>query len=303
VTAGSTASARHAGTVAVIVGLVVVALKAAAALRSGSLALLADAAEAVVNLATALVIATAARAGDLGAEARQRYGHGKLEFLSGSIEGAVVVLAAFLVALEAIARFGARPHLSWLGVGMLASVVATASNAALARHLDRVGRRHELTILRADATHLRHDAIASLAIIAGLGAAWITGRWFLDALVALAAAAHILVAGLRAVRVSLTTEIEEPLAADELRLLDGRLADEGPPVVAIERLRSVRDGQKVELELRLVISRHALVYEAHEICDRLEADLGMLFPGARVSIEVVPEPPVTEVRSRRRAAR
>ena len=279
----------RAGLVSVAVGFVVLALKVAAALYTGSLALLSDAAESVVNVVAALVAAASIRYAARPADANHPFGHGKAEYLSAGIEGALVVMAAFVVAFEAFTRFGEVPHLRALGFGLAISVAATAANALLARFLNAAGRKHRSPALLADAIHVKSDVITSLGVYGGFALAWFTGYWPLDAILALGVALHILLAGMRAVRHSMAGLLDETLPAEELRAIEERLAAEGPPVLEFHDLRTRRAAAQVFIEFHLVISRYALVYEAHEICDRIEADLQVLHPEARITIHVEPE--------------
>jgi len=279
----------RAGLISVAVGLAVLALKTFAALRTDSLALLSDAAESVVNVVAALIATASIRYAGRPADENHPFGHGKIEYLSAGIEGALVVLAAFVVAFEALGRFGSAPRLPQLSLGLAVSIVATGTNVLLSRYLGRVGRRHHSPALLADSLHVRADVATSLGVYAGLGLAWATGYWPLDALIALAVSVHILIAGLRAVRQSVSGLLDEALPAEEIAAIEARLGVEGPPVVEHHDLRTRRAGADVFIELHLVISRYALVYEAHEICDRIEADLAELFPRSRVTIHVEPE--------------
>jgi cation diffusion facilitator family transporter len=289
VTAVESRAAWRAGLVSVAVGLAVVALKSYAAWRTQSLALLAGAAESVVVVVAALIAAASIRYGARPADAHHPFAHGTLEYLAAGIEGALVVLAAFVVAFEAMARFGQAPRTAELGAGLAVSLFAAGGHALLARWLLRVGRREHSPRLVAGALHVRGDVTTSVAVLAGFGAAWLSGYWPLDALVAFGVAFHILVAGLRAVRHSMSGLIDEVLPHAEIEAIERRLREEGPPAVGFHDLRTRRSGAQVFVEFHLVISRYALVYEAHEICDRIEADLGALFPGARVTIHVEPE--------------
>jgi cation diffusion facilitator family transporter len=196
------------------------------------------------------------------------------------------VLAAFVVGFEAIARYGHAPRAGGLAVGLAVALAATGVNAGVSRHLEAVGRRHRAPALLADALHLRHDVVTSLAVYGGLGLAWATAWWPLDALLAVGVGVHILFNGLRAVRQSVSGRFDEALAADELRAIEARLRAEGPPVVGFHGLRARRAGAQVFVDLHLVVSRYAMVYEAHQICDRIEEDVGRLQPGARVTIDL-----------------
>ena len=290
VTAPAAREPFRAGLVAVTVGLVALALKGYAAWRTESLALLADAAESVVNVVVGLIATASVSHSVRGAEeGPSAAGHGKIELLSAGIEGALVVVAAFVVVFEAIARFGRTPQLPTLAVGLAFALAATGANAALARSLEATGRRHASPALAADAQRVRQDVLTSLAVYAGFGVAWMTRWWPLDALLAIAVSVHILISGLRAVRQSVSGPTDEALPADELAAIEARLRAEGPPVLSFDGLRARRVGGRVVIDLKLVISRYVLVYEAYEICDRIEADLQRLHPGARVSIDVEPE--------------
>lgn len=279
----------RAGLVSVAVGVLVLALKSYAAWKTQSLALLSDAAESVVNVAAAMIATASVRYAARPADDNHPYGHGKVEYLSAGIEGALVVVAAFVVALEALARIGQPPRIPALGLGLAVSGIATFANLLLARHLMRIGRRWHSPAILTDAVHVRSDVWTSFAVYVGFGVAWVTGYWLLDAALAMAVAAHILVAGLRAVRHSVSGLMDESLDDAEMRRIESRLRAEGPPVIETHDLRTRRAGAQVFIEFHLVISRYALVYEAHEICDRIEADLESDFPGSRVTIHVEPE--------------
>jgi cation diffusion facilitator family transporter len=289
----------RAGVVAVALGLLALALKGYAAWRSESLALLADAAESVVNVVAALVATASVSGPPRSADGSPPEGHGRLELLSAGIEGALVVLVAFVVAFESIARYGQSPQLAAVGVALACALAATGLNAGLSRYLEGVGRRHRSPALLADALHLRHDVVTSLVVYAGFGVAWTTRWWPLDALLALGVSIHILISGLRAVRQSVSGQLDETLPAGELAAVEARLRAEGPPVVGFHDLRTRRVGGQLWIDLHLVVSRYALVYEAYEICDRIEADLERLHPGVRVAIDVVPEGEARRVRPQR----
>lgn len=281
--------AGRAAAVSLLVGFAVFALKLFAALLTGSLALLSDALESVVNVAAAAMLWAAIRISSRPADDNHPYGHAKIEYVSAGLEGALVVGAAATIAWQAVTRFGREPAQPELGTGLVVSILATAVNLALALWLRRMGRLHRSPALAADALHIRTDVYTSLAVYAGFGVAWVTGKWALDAVVALAMAAHILFAGLAAVRASLAGLMDESLAAGELEALERVLGAEGPPVLEHHGLRTRRSGWHTFVDLHLVVEGRTTVAVSHAICDRIEKRIGELLPGAQVTIHVEPE--------------
>jgi len=279
----------RAGLTAISVGALALALKLFAAWRTDSLALLADAAESIVNLVAALVATASVTYATRPTDDKHPFGHGKVEYLSAGIEGALVVLAAGVVAFEAIARFGDAPRREMLAVGLAVALLATGANAVLVRYLDRAGRRLHSAPLLADAQRLRGGVRIALVVYAGFGAAWISAWWPLDALLALGLSGHILIAGLRAVRHSVSGLFDESMGGDELATIERLLGGLGPPVVGYRDLQARRSSGEVVVELALVVSRYSMVYEAHETSEQLEAAIERFFPAARISIRIVPE--------------
>jgi len=280
---------RAAGLISVAVGLAVLALKSYAAWRTQSLTLLSDALESVVNVVAAGIAAAAIHYASRPADANHPWGHAKIEYFSAATEGGLVALAAVTIAYQAVRRFGAEPLLPELGVGLTVSVVATAANLTLALWLGRIARRHRSPALAADALHVRSDVWTSAGAYVGFGVAWGTRRWELDALVAIAVAIHIFFAGLRAVRTSVSGLMDEGLPPNELDEISASIGREGEPVVEHHDLRTRRAGPDLFVEFHLVVTGRTTVQASHDVCDRLEASIRKLHPGAHVTIHVEPE--------------
>jgi cation diffusion facilitator family transporter len=289
VRASESNSAQRAALLSVLVGAVVLALKLLAAQVTGSVALLSDALESVVNVVAAAVLWLALRVSARPADHNHPYGHAKAEYFSAGFEGTLVVLAAATIAWQALARFGAPPRVPELGLGLAVSALATVVNVTLALALERVGRRRRSPALLADAIHVRSDVYTSVALYAGFGVAWATGIWSLDALLALAMAVHILWAGVRAMRESIGGLMDEGLAAEELRMIEGILELEGPPVLEFHDLRTRRAGWRTFIELHLVVEGSTSVDAAHAVCDRLEQAIAHQVADSEITIHVEPE--------------
>ena len=132
-------------------------------------------------------------------------------------------------------------------------------------------------------------SISSFALYGGFGVAWATGVWALDAIVALVMAVYILWAGVRAMRESIGGLMDEGLAREEVRMIEGILAAEGPPVLEFHDLRTRRAGWRTFVELHLVVEGSTTVDAAHEICDRLEQAIAHEVEDSEITIHVEPE--------------
>lgn len=282
-------SAQRAALASVLVGAAVLGLKLLAAQVTDSVALLSDALESVVNVVAAAVLWAALRVSARPADHNHPYGHAKAEYFSAGFEGTLVVLAAATIAWQALARFGQPPRVPDLGLGLAVSAAATLVNLSLAIALERVGRRRRSPALLADAIHVRSDVYTSVALYAGFGVAWATGYWVLDALLALAMAVYILWAGVRAMRESIGGLMDEGLAGEELRMIEGILVQQGPPVLEFHDLRTRRAGWRTFVELHLVVAGQTTVEEAHAICDRLELAIAHEVSDSEITIHVEPE--------------
>jgi len=278
----------RAAIVSVAAGLAILALKLAAYVVTGSVAILSDAAESVVNVVAANValisLVVAVRPPDEG----HQYGHGKAEYISSATEGGLIVLAGVWVLITAILRF-IRPvplqHLDW---GLLVLVVATAANLLTARFLLRVSRDADSLALEADARHLLADVLTSIGVLAGLVLAWVTGLAWLDAAVAAAVAAHIIRMGAGVYSQGLYGLMDKSLPAVEEAVIRAILDEHQDEIVEYHALRARKAGSARFIDLHLVLHRVLTVGQAHALCDHLEEHIEAAMHGSDITIHVEP---------------
>ena len=276
-----------AGTI--VVGVVVLAMKALAWRLTGSAALYSDALESVVNVVASLIAFGALRVARRPADANHPYGHDKAEFFAAVIEGVLIIFAAASILQHAWATWNQDPRLEqiWLGLGL--NAVSTAINAGWAVMLLREGRQHRSAALMADARHLNSDVVTSVGITAGLVLAIGTGLHWLDPLLAVGTAVHVLWSGLNVVYSSVGGLMDAAPASvvmDRIRHLVGQHAD---GAIEAHDLRTRHAGRLTYLEFHLVVPGDMRVAEAHAICDRIEAALKAEVDGLVITIHVEPE--------------
>lgn len=218
------------------------------------------------------------------------FGHTKAEYFSAVLEGVLVVLAALMIAREALPRLLDPEPLTDLGPGLLVSLLASLINGLLAWHLIRQGRLLRSPALTADGYHVLSDVLTSVGVLAGVGLAWFTGAWVLDPLLALLVAGNILLMGFRLVRQSVGGLMDEGLSAEEVERIHATIvkALEGR-ALEIHDLKTRRAGNRAFLEFHLVVPGSMTVEESHRLCDELERVLEEGFPGLAVTIHVEPE--------------
>lgn len=283
----SRAVATAFGSVAVSAAVLV--LKLLAWGLTGSVALLADALESVVNVVAALAALAAVRFAALPADANHPYGHAKAEYFSAVLEGALIVLAAVLILNEAWGAWREPRAPEQAVLGLAVSAVATAANAAWAVVLARRGKALRSPALLADAQHLFADVVTSAGVILGVAAVAATGLLWLDPLLAALTAANILWSGGRLVRASVGGLMDEAVQPELLKRIRGALSASADGAIEAHDLRTRHAGRLTFIEFHLVVPGAMRVDEAHAICDRIEAALKAEVDGAVITIHVEPE--------------
>ena len=255
---------------------------------TGSVSLLSDALESIINLAAAVVAWLSVRYAARPADASHTYGHEKIEFFSSGLEGGLILAAAVGIAWTAIDRLVYPRPLGTLGVGLALSCAAAAVNGAVALLLLRTGRAHRSIVLEADGQHLMTDVWTSAGIVAGLSVAGLTGQQWLDPALALLVAALILWTGLGLMRRSFDGLMDAALPAEDLAKLREAVRGCLEPGMDFHAVRTRQAGSRRFADFHLLVPGRMTVQAAHDLIDRIEAAVGQVLPGVEVTVH--PEP-------------
>ena len=258
------------------------ALKAAAYVLTGSIGLMSDAIESLVNLVGAVMalsmLTVAARPADEG----HRYGHGKAEYFSSFFEGALIFAAAVGIGIAAIERLFQPRALEQVGVGLAVSTLASAINLGVAVVILRAGRRNQSISLEANAKHLFTDVWTSVGVIAGVAAVASTGWQPLDPLIALAVAANIVYTGIGIVRRSVSGLMDSALPAADERSVQAVLDRYATGGVQFHALRTRQAGARRFVSVHVLVPGRWTVQRGHHLLERIEADIRQVLPGVTV---------------------
>ena len=273
----------------IVVGMIVLALKAGGWWITGSAALYSDALETVVNVATAAVAFWALSIAAKPADHDHPYGHDKAEFFSAVVESVLIVLAAGSILHHVWLNFRLGHQLDTPLRGMTLNLAATLLNAGWAWFLSAQGRRLRSPALLADARHLGTDVVTSAGILLGLVLVLLTGTLWLDSALAVATAAYILWTGLRMLRESLSGLMDAAPDDETLDRIRRTVSLHADGALEAHDLRTRQAGRLTFLQFHLVVPSAMRVDEAHDICDRIEAALKREMEGLIVTIHVEPE--------------
>lgn len=273
----------------IFIGVLVLGIKTLAWWLTGSVALLADALESTVNVATAIAALIAIRIAARPADASHPYGHHKAEFFSAVLEGVMIIVAALLILREAYVGFLSPKAMDFPIEGLLVNGAATVINAAWAWVLIRRGRAARSPALMADGRHLFADVVTSGGVVLGVLLAIVTGWWVLDPLMAAIVAVNILWSGFRVVRESLSGLMDEAVSQETLEKVRDIISKEAGGAVEAHDLRTRHAGLATFIDFHLIVPGETTVFDAHEICDRVEAAIKEAVEGAKITIHVEPE--------------
>lgn len=273
----------------VAVGVLVLALKYAAYLLTGSVALYSDALESIINVAAAGAALLALWVSAKPADANHPYGHHKAEYFSAVIEGVLIVLAALAILREAYLGFLDPRPIDAPAIGLAVNALASAVNGAWAWFLVRNGRRWRSPALIADGRHLFADVVTSCGVVVGVGLVAVTGWLLLDPALAALVALNILWSGWGLVRASVGGLMDEAVAPEVLARIKGVIAEQGEGALEAHDVRTRHAGRSTFIDFHLVVPGEMRVSEAHAICDRIEAVLREEIEGAVVIIHVEPD--------------
>jgi cation diffusion facilitator family transporter len=255
---------------------------------TGSVGLLSDALESLVNLAGAVMALAMLTVAARPPDEDHAYGHGKAEYFSAGAEGALIVFAALSIAVAAVDRLLHPRALEQLGLGLGVSVVAALVNLAVAIVLGREARAHRSVTLEASSRHLLTDVWTSAGVVIGVGAVAVTSWQRLDPLVALAVAANIVWTGGRILVGSIAGLMDAALPAEEIArlraLLDG-YASEG---IEYHALRTRQSGPRRFVSVHVLVPPQWSVQRGHDALERIESAIRRTLPPITVFTHLEP---------------
>ncbi len=268
--------------------IVTIALKTGAWLMTGSVGLLSDAAESIVNLVAAIVALVALKVAIRPPSKSFQYGHSKAEYFSAAVEGIMIFVAAAVIMYSAITRFFSPQPLENIGVGLAVSALASVINGLVAWVLIRAGRNHRSVTLRADGHHLLTDVWTSVGVIVGVGLVVITHWTRLDAIVAFAVGINILVTGWRLIAESTAGLMDASLSKDDNEAIVALLDRFSSEEIIFHALRTRESGRRQFMAVHMLVPGDWSVQQGHDAVEDVTEELLKLMPELRITMHLEP---------------
>lgn len=267
---------------------VTILLKTLAWRITGSVGLLSDAAESLVNLVAAIIALVALKVSIRPPDKNHPFGHSKAEYFSAGAEGMMIFIAAAVIMYTAVQRFIHPRPIEDVGIGLLVSVLASVVNGLVAWVLLKNGRQRRSMTLIADGKHMLTDVWTSVGVLVGVGLVWLTGWQRLDPIVAFAVGVSILVTGAKLVGQSGTALLDVSLPKEDNEAIRGFLDAHSNDHVKFHAVRTREAGYRRFLEFHMLVPGSWTVKQGHDAMEDLIDEILDEWPEMRVSGHLEP---------------
>ena len=272
--------------IGVVVGLII--FKVITGWLTGSISVLAQAADSLLDLFAGIITFSAIRIAAKPPDAEHPYGHGKVEDIAGVMQGILIFIAGGLIIYSAIARIieGSSIELTEAGIAVMA--VSIVVSIFLSRHLMNVSRTTGSIALEANARNIATDVYSASAVLVGLTIVRFTGINIVDPILAIGVAIYILKVAIDTIRKPVSGLLDETLPSSEQAVIEDCLRKHSHEVSGFHALRTRRAGNQSYIDLHLVMAKDISLEQAHQICDRIEAEIQSQLSETSVTIHAEP---------------
>jgi cation diffusion facilitator family transporter len=253
--------------------IVTIGMKTGAYFLTGSVGMLSDALESVVNLVAAVVALVALSFAAREPDEERAYGYQKAEYFSSGTEGGLIILAAAGIIVAGVDRLLHPAELETVGWGLGVSAVASVVNLGTALRLRQAAREYQSITLEADARHLMTDVWTSVGVITGVGAVALSGWQWLDPIIALAVGLNIVRSGADLVRRAILGLLDTAIPPAERATLQGVLESYRARGIDWHAVRTRQAGSRRFVSLHVLVPGIWTVQRGHDLVEEIERDI------------------------------
>lgn len=267
-------------------GLII--LKIIAGILSGSVSIISEAIHSGMDLIASLVAFLSVKYSAKPADKRHPYGHGKIENISGFVEGILIFIAAGMIIIEAFKKIFNPVEIEQAAVAISVMIVAALVNFFVARKLYKVAKEEDSMALEADALHLKTDIYTSLGVGVGIFLIKVTGLLILDSIVAILVALLIIKEAWGLCKNAFDYIIDVRLSDEEEAKIEEIIREHSNEFIDYHKLKTRKSGNTKYIEFHITVDPHRTVQETHDIIASLKKDMNEKLKNTRVNIHVDP---------------
>ena len=275
--------------ISIISNTTLIVLKVVAGILSGSVSIISEAIHSSMDLVASLIAFFAVKLSAVPADENHPYGHGKIENVSGVIEGILIFIAAFLIIVEAIKKLISPNHevvISYITIFVM--LFSALANTVVSKLLYKVSKEEDSIALEADALHLKTDVYTSLGVSAGLILIKFTGIIILDPIIAILVALLIIKESWVLCRNAFSPLLDAKLSDEEEGKILYVMSKYKNEILDYHRLRTRKSGNIKLVDFHLTVNEELTVKQSHALCEMIENDLEQVIKNTSVNIHIEP---------------
>jgi cation diffusion facilitator family transporter len=272
----------------IISNTVLIIFKVVAGVLSGSVSIISEAIHSGMDLVASFVAFFSVRTSSRPADEKHPFGHGKIENVSGLVEGVLIFIAAGLIIYEAIKKLFEPSEIGETTIAMTVMFVSALINFFVSRKLFKVGKEEDSMALEADALHLKTDVYTAAGVGIGILLIKLTGLAILDSIVAIIVALMIIKEAWELCKNALDSLLDSKLSDEEIVEVERILNEHSDQFVDYHKLKTRKSGNLKIIDFHITVSGDLSVQVSHDIVGSLKKDLNEALKNTRVNIHVDP---------------
>ncbi len=238
---------------------------------TNSVGILTDALESIVNVVTGIITVYSISIALKPKDANHPFGHGKVESLSASVEGLLILLAGLYIIYEGINRLFFPTEINTLGIGIFIVAVAGVLNYLLGMYSIRTGKKHQSIALIAGGKHLQSDTYSTIGLVIGLFLLWLTKLAWIDSVIAIIFGIIIIYTGFKILKETTSNLMDETDFGVVKTITEILWKNKRENWVEIHNLKLLKYGDRYHMDCDLVVPWYLNIKEAHEESEILRA--------------------------------
>lgn len=257
----------------IFTAIVTIALKTVAYLLTGSVGLLSDALESVVNLVAAVMALSMLNLAEKPPDKEHVYGHSKAEYFSSIVEGVLIFVAAISIGITAVDRLLHPRLIEQAFIGLAISVIASIINFVVAIKLLAEGKKNRSITLTADGHHLMTDVWTSAAVIVGVALVALTNIQILDPIVALLVAFNIVFTGIKIMRQSTLGLMDTSFSGSDMQIIESILEKYRKRGISYHGLLTRESAHRRFMSVHVLVPGNWTVQKGHDLLEEIESEI------------------------------